>query len=82
MGRPLDNLLRAVTIPPQLLMRDLLRLRVRCSQGLDRGAGVAVEAASEGGLEGEELMPGGSAAAGATGVVTAVERHGTGCGRL
>jgi hypothetical protein len=31
-----------VTIPPQLLMRDLLRLRVRCSQGLDRGAGVAV----------------------------------------
>ena len=27
--------------PQQLLIRDLLKLRVRCSQGLDRGAGVA-----------------------------------------
>lgn len=30
-----------MTLPQQLLLRDLLKLRVRCSQGLDRGAGVA-----------------------------------------
>jgi hypothetical protein len=30
-----------LTLPQQLLLRDLLKLRVRCSQGLDRGAGVA-----------------------------------------
>jgi len=29
-------------LPRQLLVRDLLRLRVRCSEGLDRGPGVAV----------------------------------------
>ncbi|MEB3261845.1 MAG: RNA methyltransferase [Cyanobacteriota bacterium] len=31
-----------MSLPPQLLMRDLLKRRVRCSQGLDRGNGVAV----------------------------------------
>lgn len=30
-----------MSLPQQLLIRDLLKLRVRCSQGLDRGAGVA-----------------------------------------
>jgi len=30
-----------LSLPQQLLLRDLLKLRVRCSQGLDRGAGVA-----------------------------------------
>ena len=30
-----------MSLPQQLLLRDLLKLRVRCSQGLDRGAGVA-----------------------------------------
>jgi hypothetical protein len=30
-----------LSLPQQLLIRDLLKLRVRCSQGLDRGAGVA-----------------------------------------
>lgn len=30
-----------MSLPEQLLLRDLLKLRVRCSQGLDRGAGVA-----------------------------------------
>jgi hypothetical protein len=29
-----------LSLPDQLLVRDLLRLRVRCSQGLDQGAGV------------------------------------------
>lgn len=29
-----------MSLPQQLLIRDLLKLRVRCSQGLDRGAGV------------------------------------------
>ncbi|MFM7635789.1 MAG: RNA methyltransferase [Cyanobacteriota bacterium] len=30
-----------MSLPQQLLIRDLLKLRVRCSQGLDRGPGVA-----------------------------------------
>jgi hypothetical protein len=30
-----------LSLPQQLLLRDLLKRRVRCSQGLDRGAGVA-----------------------------------------
>ncbi|MEB3307358.1 MAG: RNA methyltransferase [Cyanobacteriota bacterium] len=31
-----------MSLPQQLLVRDLLKRRVRCSQGLDRGAGLAV----------------------------------------
>jgi hypothetical protein len=31
-----------LSLPQQLLMRDLLKRRVRCSQGLDRGTGLAV----------------------------------------